>query len=250
MYDKQFEAERKKIIKQNFSSKKFLRITKSFNIEASLNKYTYNFNWLGVPIIQYPQDLVMMQELLFEVKPDLIIETGVARAGSLIFYSSILSLIHKRYKVIGIDLDIRKHAKKVLKEHKFSQNIVTFQGSSNDSKILNKISKISKNYKKILVCLDSDHTHDHVLQELTNYSKFVSKNSYLVVFDTTQGTFDNKNINKISKVYKYKPWGKKSNPLTALKQFLKNNNNFSIDHEPYKKILISNCYSGFLKKIR
>jgi len=250
MYDKKFEVERKKIIKKNSSSKKFLNITKKFNIEASLNKYTYNFNWLGVPIIQYPQDIVLMQEILYEVKPDLIIETGVARSGSLIFYSSILSLIHKKYKVIGVDIDIRKHAKKVLKKHKYSKNITTFQGSSNDSKILSKILKISKNYKKILVCLDSDHTHQHVLEELVNYSSFVSQNSYLIVFDTTQGTFDNKNINKISKVYKYKPWGKKSNPLTAVKKFLKDNKNFVNNEEPFKKALVSNCYSGFLKKIK
>jgi|TARA_B110000977_G_C10904919_1_gene426844 cephalosporin hydroxylase len=250
MFDKKFEIEKKKIIKKNSSSKKFLDITKKFNIEASLNKYTYNFTWLGVPIIQYPQDMIIMQELLFEVKPDLIIETGVARSGSLIFYSSILSLIHKKYKVIGVDIDIRNHAKKVLKEHKFSKNITTFQGSSNDEKILNKISKLSKKYKKILVCLDSDHTHQHVLDELKNYNKFVSKNSYLVVFDTTQGSFDQKNINKISKVYKYKPWGKNSNPLTAVKEFLKNNKNFTINENPFRKALVSNCYSGFLKKIK
>lgn len=219
MYDKKFEKEKINIIKKNSSSKKFLDITKKFNVEASLNKYTYNFSWLGVPIIQYPQDMITMQELLFEVKPDLIIETGIARAGSLIFYSSILSMIHKKYRVIGVDVDIRNHAKKVLKEHKFSKNITTFQGSSNDKLILNKIYKISKKYKKILVCLDSDHTHQHVLDELKNYNKFVSKKSYLVVFDTTQGTFNKGDINKISKIYKYKPWGKKSNPLTAVKEF-------------------------------
>ena len=250
MYDKKFELERIKSIKKNSSSKKFIDITKKFNIEASLNKYTYNFNWLGVPVIQYPQDLIIMQELIYEVKPDLIIETGVARAGSLVFYSSILSLIHKRYKVIGMDIDIRNRAKKVLKEHKFSKNITTFQGSSNDEKILKKVFKVSKHYKKILVCLDSDQTHQHVLEELKNYSRFVSKNSYLVVFDTTQGSFDQKNINKISKVYQYKPWGKNSNPLTAVKQFLKTDKNFVINSEPFNKALVSNCYSGFLKKIK
>ncbi len=144
MFDKKFEKEKINIIKRNSSSKKFLDITKKFNVEASLNKYTYNFSWLGVPIIQYPQDMITMQELLFEVKPDLIIETGIARAGSLIFYSSILSMIHEKYRVIGVDVDIRKHAKKVLKEHKFSKNITTFQGSSNNKLILNKINKISK----------------------------------------------------------------------------------------------------------
>lgn len=250
MQDRIFELEKKKIIKKNSSSKSFLKITKKFNVEASLNKYTYTFNWLGVPIIQYPQDIIIMQELVNDIKPDLIIETGIARAGSLIFYSSILSLIHKKYKVVGVDIDIRKHAKNVLKKHKFSKNIITFQGSSNDEKILKKIKKISKNFKKVLVCLDSDHTHEHVLSELNNYSKFVSKNSYLVVFDTTQGTFNNNIINKISKIYKYKPWGKKSNPLTAVKQFLKNNQNFKVDTNFFNKSLVSNCYSGFLKKIK
>ena len=152
--------------------------------------------------------------------------------------------------MIGVDIDIRNHAKKVLKEHRFSKNIITFQGSSNDEKILKKITKVSKKHKKILVCLDSDHTHQHVLEELENYSRYVSKNSYLVVFDTTQGSFDKKNINKISKVYKYKPWGKNSNPLTAVKKFLKTNKNFVINQEPFNKALVSNCYSGFLKKIK
>lgn len=250
MYDKKFEVERKKIIKKNFSSKKFLKIAQSFNVEASLNKYTYGFNWLGVPIIQYPQDLMSMQELLYDIKPDLIIETGIARSGSLIFYSSILSLIHKKFKVIGVDIDIRKHAKKVLSKHKHSKNITTLQGSSNDKKILDKILILSKKYKKTLVCLDSAHTHSHVLAELKNYSKFVSKNSYLVVFDTTVSTFDDKNINKVSKLYQYKPFGKNSNPYTAIKIFLKENKNFIVNEEPFKKTLISNCYYGFLKKIK
>ena len=95
MYDRIFELEKKKIIKKNYSSKRFTEVTKKFNVEASLNKYTYTFNWLGVPIIQYPQDIIIIQELINDIKPDLIIETGIARAGSLIFYSSILSLIHK-----------------------------------------------------------------------------------------------------------------------------------------------------------
>jgi cephalosporin hydroxylase len=155
MYDKKFEDERKKIINKNFSSKKLLNLAQNFSVEASLSKYTYGFNWLGVPIIQYPQDLILMQELLYNVKPDLVIETGIARSGSLIFYSSILSLIHKKFKIIGVDIDLRKHAKKVLEQHKFSNNIITFEGSSNNQKILDRISKLSKKYKKTLVCLDS-----------------------------------------------------------------------------------------------
>tara|TARA_B100001123_G_C15194385_1_gene980748 strand:- start:561 stop:1313 length:753 start_codon:yes stop_codon:yes gene_type:complete len=250
MYDKKFEIEKKKIIKKNRSSKKFFNLTKKFNTEASLNKYTYSFNWLGVPIIQYPQDIIIMQELIYKVKPDLIIETGVARSGSLILYSSLLALITKNYRVIGVDLDIRSHARKVLLNHKFSKKITTFEGSSNNKKILNKILKITKKFKKVLVCLDSDHTHNHVLKELENYSNFVSKNSYIVIFDTTQGMFDKRNIKKISKIYKYKPWGIKSNPLTAVKEFLKTNKNFVVDNNYFDKALISNCYSGFLRRIK
>ena len=146
MYDKNFEIEKKKIIKKNYSSRKFNNLTKNFNIEASLNKYTYNFDWLGVPIIQYPQDIIIMQELIYKVKPDLIIETGIARSGSLILYSSLLALIKKNYRVVGIDLDIRSHALKVLRNHKFAKKIITFEGSSNDEKILKQITKISKKF--------------------------------------------------------------------------------------------------------
>ena len=133
-YDIKFQKERDQIIDRNYKSKKFLKIARDFNYQASLNQYTYSFDWLGVPIIQYPQDIMLMQELIFEIKPDMIIETGIARSGSLILYSSLLSLIHKKYKVLGVDIEIRKHAKKVLKNHKFSKNIIAIEGSSNHPK--------------------------------------------------------------------------------------------------------------------
>lgn len=250
IYDKKFDNEVKKRIKDFSENKKLLVCSSEFNEQASLAKYTYNFKWLGVPVIQYPQDLVVMQELIFNLKPDLIIETGVARAGSLIFYSSLLSLIHKKYKIIGIDIEIRKHAKKVLSKHKFSKNIVTFEKSSTDNNIIKKIHSIAKKYKKILVCLDSDHTHEHVLNEMNLYCKFVSKNSYLVVFDTSQAFFKKEIINHMAKSYSYKPWGHKSNPYTAVKEFLVNNKNFKIENYYDKKSLITNARNGFLKRIK
>lgn len=249
-YDIKFQKERDQIIDRNYKSKKFLKIARDFNYQASLNQYTYSFDWLGVPIIQYPQDIMLMQELIFEIKPDMIIETGIARSGSLILYSSLLSLIHKKYKVLGVDIEIRKHAKKVLKNHKFSKNIIAIEGSSNHPKTLDQILKISKSYNNILVCLDSAHTHQHVLDELKNYSKFVSKNSYIVVFDTTIKTFHEKQISKLAKLYQYKPFGKKSNPYTAISEFLKDNKNFQINDKFHKKALISNCNSGFLKRVK
>ena len=250
IYDKKFNIEVDKRVKNFSKNSKLKKSAKNFNIQASLRKYSYNFLWAGVPIIQLPQDLILMQELIFKVKPDLIIETGIARGGSLIFYSSILSLIKKKYKIIGIDFDIRKHAKKVLSHHKFAKNVTTIEGSSIDKKTSEKIKKLKKNYKKVLVCLDSNHVHRHVIKELNLYSKFVSKNSYIVVFDTTCGTFDKKNMKKIAQNYNYKPFGIRSNPLTAVKEFLKKNKNFIIDYNFHNKGLITNCYNGFLKRVK
>lgn len=250
IYDKKFNLEVDKRVKNFSKNKKLQNSAKNFNIQASLSKYSYNFSWADVPVIQLPADLILMQELIFKVKPDLIIETGIARGGSLIFYSTILSLIKKKYKVIGIDVDIRKHAKKVLFNHKFAKNIISIEGSSVENKTLEKILKLKKKYKKILVCLDSNHVHSHVIQELNLYSKLVSKNSYIVVFDSTSGTFDKKNMKKISQNYNYKPFGIRSNPLTAIKEFSKKNKNFIIDETYHNKGLITNCYKGFLKRVK
>ena len=216
---------------------------------SSLKKYTYNFTWLGRPIIQFPQDMIIIQELIWSVKPDLIIETGVAHGGSLVFSSSILQLIG-RGKVVGVDIEIRKHNYLAIKKHPLSKRIILIQGSSVDTRTIKKISKYVKKNNKIMVFLDSNHTHDHVLKELQLYSDFVTKDSYVVVFDTTMNLFDDKTINKISKNYRFKPWGKNSNPHSAVKVFLKNNKKFEIDKKLHEKSLITNCYDGFIKRIK
>lgn len=159
-------------------------------VDESLKaNYSYHFEWLGRPIIQYPQDIVGTQQLLWQVKPDLIIETGIARGGSLIFYASILELIAqcggpKDSKVLGIDIDIRGHNKDAILEHPMSKRIEMIQGSSIDISIVKQVEQKAKSAKKILVCLDSNHTHDHVLEELRHYAPMVSMNSYIIVFDT------------------------------------------------------------------
>lgn len=244
-----FEKEKSIRIKNFKKNKSLFKAANKFTKESLYPLYSYNFNWLGRPIIQYPQDIIALQEIIWNVKPDLIIETGIARGGSLIFSSSMLTLLNtfeskkKNRKVIGIDIDIRKHNKKALKKHPFSKNIKMIEGSSIDLKILEKVKKISKNFKKILVCLDSNHSHEHVYEELNLYSPLVSKNSYCVVFDTI--------VEDLPKNFiKNRPWNKGNNPKTAIKKFLKNNKNFKIDNEYNNKLLISMNPDGYLKKFK
>lgn len=246
---KKFENDKNIRIKKYQKDTNLLEVSKKFAIKSSLNKYTYNFNWLGRPIIQFPQDIIILQEVIWNIKPDLIIETGIAHGGSLIFSSSILQMIGHG-KVLGVDIEIRKHNLKEIKKHPMSKRIKMIEGSSIDENIFSQVKNYSKKYSKILVFLDSKHTHDHVLRELELYSELVSKNSYIVVFDTTMNTFDKKSINKIAENYRYKPWGKNSNPHSAVHKFIKQNKNFKIDKLLHQKALITNCYDGFLKKIK
>ena len=223
-------------------SEKLKKAAFNFIQKSAPFKYVYNFNWLGRPIIQLPQDIVAMQEIVWKVKPSLIIETGIAHGGSLIFYASILELIGKG-EVLGIDIDIRKHNRKEIEKHKMFKRIKMIEGSSVDEKTIKQVEKIVKKHKKILVCLDSLHTHDHVLKELNLYSKFVSKGSYLVVFDTAIEYVSNK-------LFKDKPWSKGNNPATAVKEFLKKNKNFVVDKEIENKLLITVAPNGYLKRIK
>ena len=245
------------MIKKNFS-KKTKNSAANFLKFSAKDKYSYNFKWYGRPIIQYPQDIVALQEIIWTVKPDLIIETGIAHGGSLIFSASHLATLDfieaakksKKYdpkktkrKVIGIDIDIRKHNKKAIKKHPFYYMIDLIEGSSTDLNIVNKIKKISKNYSKILVILDSNHTTDHVLSELNLYSSLVSKGSYCIVFDTLVGDLP-------KEVYKDRSWGPHNNPKIAVKKFLRKNNQFKIDRNIYKRYLITVSKDGYLKKIK
>lgn len=206
-------------------------------------KYTYNFTWLGRPIIQFPQDIIGMQEIIWEVKPDVIIETGIAHGGSIIFSASMLELIGNNGLVIGIDIDIRKHNRIEIEKHPLSKRIIMLEGSSIDEDIFEKVKELTKNKKRIMVFLDSNHTHAHVLSELELYSRLVSKGSYIVAFDTIvedmpKGSFPDR------------PWDIGNNPKTAVKEFLRNNHNFVIDKQIQNKLLVTVAPDGYLKKIR
>lgn len=238
----QLKLERARNIKKLVQSKKLQKLALNFFIESWQYKYSYNSNWLGRPIIQVPQDVVTLQEIIWEVKPDLIIETGIAHGGSLIFHASMLELIGKG-QVVGIDIDIRKHNRKEIEKHTMFKRIKMIEGSSVDKKVIGKIEKIVKKQKKVLVCLDSLHTHEHVLKELNLYSKFVSKGSHLIVFDTI--------IEYMPKgLFKDRPWGRGNNPKTAVDEFLKNNKKFVVDKNIENKLLITSAPSGFLKRVK
>ena len=244
-------------LNNNGTNQSLIDASKNFMIKSTKPKYSYNYFALGCPIIQYPQDMIAIQELIWEVKPDLIIETGIAHGGSVIMSASALALLDiceaiknkqkfdpnkSNRKVIGIDIDIRKHNRSAIENHPMVSRIELLEGSSIDPKIIEKVKSISKNYKKILVCLDSNHTHNHVLLELNAYAPLTSINSYCVVFDTIiedmpKGTFEDK------------AWDVGDNPKTAVREYLKNHPEFEIDKNIDNKLMISVAPGGYLKKV-
>ena len=242
MKDKEFESRNQKKINEMSKDISLKKKSKEWFNHAFDYEYSYHFSWLGRPIIQFPQDMVAVQELVWKIKPDFIIESGIARGGSIIFSASLLELIGKG-RVIGIDIDIREHNKIEIEKHKMFKRITMIEGSSTSKKTLKEVEKIIGKNKKVMVLLDSLHTHKHVLNELRNFEKFVNKGSYMIVFDTMiedmpKGYFSNR------------PWDVGNNPQTAIKEFLNENYRFKIDKTFEKKILISSCPNGFLKCIK
>lgn len=211
--------------------------------ETARYKYSYNFTWLGRPIIQFPQDIMAMQEIIWSVKPDLIVETGIAHGGGLIFYASILELIRGEGQVLGIDVDIRKHNRAEIERHPLFHRISLLEGSSTDEGIAQRVHDFARGKRRVLVCLDSLHTHDHVRRELELYSDLVKEGSYLVVFDTVIEDMPDDS-------FPDRPWGKGNNPKTAVWDFLKVNDRFVIDQYIQNKLLLTVAPDGYLKCIK
>lgn len=237
-----YKEECKKRIELQGKDKQLSEVSKAF-AEATIGSgYSYNFTWMGRPIIQYPQDMIAMQEIIWEVKPDLIIETGIAHGGSLIYYASILELIGKG-EVLGIDIDIRAHNRAEIEKHPMYKRIKMIQGSAISKEIIEQIKPQVAGKQTVMVCLDSNHTHAHVLKELELYSPFVTVGSYLIAFDTIVEHLP-------ANLYKDRPWSIGDNPKTAVDEFLKTNDNFEIDHAIDSKLLISVAPEGYLKRVR
>ncbi|MEA2235600.1 MAG: hypothetical protein QOC81_324 [Thermoanaerobaculia bacterium] len=237
-----FDEEKKRNIEALGGDAALSSLGLDFMRETARFKYTYNFNWLGIPIIQFPQDLCAMQEIIWEVRPDLIVETGIAHGGSLIFYASMLQLLGGDGRVLGIDIDIRDHNRKRIEAHPMAGRIDMISGSSIDAGVVAQVAARAAG-KRTIVVLDSNHTHDHVLAELEAYSPLVGKDSYLVVFDTTiedqpEGFFTDR------------PWGKSNNPKTAVWEFMKTNDRFEIDKRIEAKLLVTVARDGYLRCVK
>jgi len=255
---KTFEQEVKDRIVGNGENAKLRADATAFMKSSLAPQYSYNFSWLGRPIIQYPQDLVAMQEIIWSIKPDLIIETGIAHGGSLVFSASMLAQLdmcdaieagisfnpkESQRKVLGIDIDIRAHNRAAIEAHPMASRIQMIQGSSIAPEIIEQVNQVAARYKRILVCLDSNHTHEHVLSELEAYALLTSVDSYCVVFDTIVEDLP-------GEMFPDRPWGPGNNPKTAVWEYLKTHPEFEIDNGIQHKLLITVAPDGYLKRVR
>lgn len=264
-----FRLRNQKLIAAGAADRQLAEMTRRWFSAANSYEYSYHFAWLSRPIIQYPQDIVAMQELIWQVKPDLIVETGIAHGGSLIMSASMLALLDycdaaaagetldpqtPRRRVLGIDIDIRANNRTAIEAHPMSHRIEMIEGSSIAPETVTRAQETAARCERVLVCLDSNHTHDHVLAELEAYAPLTSEDSYCVVFDTViedmpSGSFPDR------------PWDKGDNPKTALQEYLKrlqnegrraadgNPLNFEIDKTIDSKLLITVAPDGYLRRV-
>jgi cephalosporin hydroxylase len=236
------EFKKKMSIEQMAADPNLQSLTIDWFVESCKHKYSHHFSWLGRPIIQFPQDIIAMQEIIWQVKPRLIVETGIAHGGSLIFYASMLELMGGNGQVLGVDIDIREHNRVAIEQHPMFKRITMIEGSSLDEEVGKQVYEFAKGKEKVMVVLDSNHTHDHVLRELELYSPLVKKGSFLVVFDTV--------IEDMPKdFFPDRPWGKGNNPKTAVQIFLETNHRFVVDKEIENKLLITVAPGGYLRCI-
>jgi len=240
---KKFKHERSSDIRKMSQDEELKKKSLDWMIHADKYKYTYNFSWLGRPIIKFPSDIVLMQEIIWDIKPDLIIETGIAHGGSIIFSASMLELIGGDGQVVAVDIDIRKHNRDEIEQHPLYKRITMLEGSSVADDIIRKIENISKYKKTVMVFLDSLHTHEHVLKELEIYANFVTVGSYIVLPDTFIEFFP-------KGYYSNRPWDVGNNPMTALREFLSRNDNFIVDRDKSNKLMITEAFDGYLKRIK
>lgn len=241
---KEFFLEREAEIKLMSQDQELFQKALDVEIHACKYKYTYNSVWMGRPIIKQPFDLVAAQELIWQIKPDLIIETGIAHGGSLIFAASMLELIGGDGMVVGVDIDIREHNRREIEKHPMNKRITMLEGSSTDDNIMTELRELAKGKKCVMVMLDSLHTHDHVLKEMELYSPLVTVGSYMIVYDTVIELMPDEFFEN------GQPWRKGNNPMTAMDEYLKNNDEFVIDEMVTGKLLMTDAPRGYLKKIK
>jgi cephalosporin hydroxylase len=243
-----FDREVAARLQSNARDAELKRAAKGF-LEPSLRaKYSYNFSWLGRPVIQYPQDLLALQEIIWSVQPRIIVETGIAHGGSLIFSASMLELNAAcggpaDARVLGVDIDIREHNRKAIEAHPLSRRISMLQGSSVGPEIIEQVRAAVGTTTPVLICLDSNHTYDHVLAELEAYAPLTSVGSYCIVFDTIVEEMP-------ADLLSDRPWRPGNSPQTAVAEYLRMHPEFEIARDIDDKILISVAPGGYLRRVR
>ena len=252
--DPRFHVERTNNIKNMADAKRLDGISRDWMREAGKYNYTYNFDWLGVPIIQFPNDIVALQELVVSYEPDIIIETGIARGGSVILSASLLALLDLREslvaktvfkqkrKVIGIDIDIREHTHLAIQNEPLASYIELIEGSSISKKVISNVKKISKNFSRPLVLLDSNHAHNHVLAELESFHEMIPVGGFILIYDTSIEWDDNAK-------WQDRDWGPGNSPRTAILRFLKSHPNFKVIKDFSDKLKISVCPEGLIQRV-
>jgi cephalosporin hydroxylase len=253
-HDLDFEKKRIKNIKKIGDDKDLTNISREWMRQSARYNYVYNFDWLNIPIIQFPQDIVAIQELIFRHEPDLIIETGVARGGSVLFSASMMALLDLRQsmksdlpfelkrKVIGVDIDIRDHTRQAILDEPLSKYIELFEGSSIDQTTIKLVHKASKKYKNVMLLLDSNHTHKHVLAELIGYQDLIKSGGYIVVYDTSIEWDDPKYWES------NRQWRPGNSPRSAISEFIQSHPHFKIDKTISDKLQITVTSEGFLRR--
>lgn len=236
------DAENPEAIARMAADPEMQQAARRFFLKSCEYRYSYNFHWLGVSVIQYPQDLIALQEIIWQTRPDLIIETGIAHGGSLVFYASMLELLGGPGRVIGIDVDIRPHNRAIIESHPMMKRIHMIEGSSIDPATVASVRELAHGSQRIMVALDSNHTHDHVRRELELYSPFVTRGCYLVVFDTIVDDMPRELLGD-------RPWGPGNNPKTAVHEFLKTNRRFRIAKDIEAKLSLTVAPDGYLECI-
>ena len=239
----EFERRNREVVGRMAADEEMRGQTREWMAAATRYEYSYHFTWLGRPIIQFPQDIIATQEIIWRVRPDLIVETGIARGGSLIFSASMLELLGGDGLVVGVDVDIREHNRVEIERHPLAGRIEMVQGSSVDESVVRRVADYAEGRGTVLVMLDSNHTHEHVLRELELYSPLVTPGSYLIVYDTL--------IEQMPEdMYPERPWGRGDNPLTAVREFLSRNADFEVDREVEDKLLITVAPGGYLRRVK
>jgi cephalosporin hydroxylase len=239
-FDISFDELRQKQYEKQLLDVEFKEITAKWLRKSVENRYSYGFNWLGIPIIQLPTDLVAFQEIVFNTKPTLIIECGVARGGSIVFWASMQQLVGTKTRVIGIDIEIRQHARRAIQESNFKNEILLIEGDSTDHCTYSEVKNLIRTEDKVMVVLDSNHSHEHVLSELELYAPLVSLDCFLLVLDT---------VIEDLPLDSGRPWGPGSSPKTAVFEYMKHHKEFSNMQDIENRIAITVAPQGYWKRV-